>query len=225
MILSENKSNDFEAIRWQPPGFDAPVNVQPPAGDAFAPAFNPMDADYHEGISGLGQLPTAQDINLIREQAYQQSYQQGYHEGLEKSTADLNAVIKALHTGMEQLSVPLNEANEQVQQSLAQLAISIAEAILQQTLTLQPEQIMALVQRAVTLLPPSTTPIDVHLNPQDAEYLAKHQNEHETLKDFDLQIKPDADLNRGDCKVYADRSEITAILQDQIDTIAREILS
>lgn len=149
-------------------------------------------------------LPTAAEVEQIRQQAQEEGYQAGYAEGAQKvreETQRLAGMIDALDKELQQV-------DQQVAQNLLDLAMEMSRQMLQQALEIKPELVLGIVNEAINQLPHFNQHAHLILHPADAELVRSQMGEQ--LDHTGWKIFEDAQMERGGCRVETAHSRIDA---------------
>jgi flagellar assembly protein FliH len=121
------------------------------------------------------------------------------------------------------LSRPLHQLDDEVIRELTSLALTVARHVIRRELRADPGQVIAVVQRAASILPVASRNIRLFVNPADAEILrgglSTLQGEQSAW-----QVLEDPGLARGGCRIETENSRIDASIERQIAAIAVELL-
>jgi flagellar assembly protein FliH len=190
-------SSDEDSLltRWEPPSFDPPKPPKPPK---VAPI----------------QYPTVEEVEAIREKAYQEAYElgsnqgfvegrdagykegkeSGYREGYKQGYVEADEETKRLQNALGQLLETLTGMPEAIAEPLTQFSYEIA-CRLAANVSMERAPFVAAVQEALMRLP----------RPGENLYLRLHADEVETWKNivddpglpFNCTIFLDADVRPG----------------------------
>ncbi|MBX2858908.1 MAG: flagellar assembly protein FliH [Cellvibrionaceae bacterium] len=175
---------------------------------------------------------TAEELTRISEDARQEGLADGYREGLDKGEKEgydkgfksgeakayqqtlgkRNEELKRLKTIADTLFRPMQDQQAQLENILVDLSVSLAQSLLLQEIQQRPEVLYEIVNRAVNALPAGGDNICIHLNPEDAELIAEFANTNQ------WQIRQDATISAGGCRVSSAASLVDFTLQPRIDT-------
>lgn len=155
-------------------------------------------------------LPTIEEISAIQEQARQEGYQAGHAEGYAAGQQKAAQEAERLHALTAAFAAEVNQADALIAQEVLDLALDLARAILKTTLALQPERVLPIVREAVRYLPSLQQPALLYLHPDDASLVAEYMGTE--LDKSGWQIAPDAQLERGGCRVETASNQIDASL-------------
>jgi len=157
------------------------------------------------------ELPTASELEQMRQQAHDEGYQSGYSEGQQRGYAEGMQQAAEPIRQLRELSVLLQQqVDEQVVQELTGLALDVARQVIQQSLKVQPELLLGLVREAVGSLPLFNQAAHVILNPQDAALVREQMGEQ--LAHSGWKILEDIRMERGNTRLETANSEVDATL-------------
>lgn len=156
-------------------------------------------------------LPTAQELEQIEQQARDEGYQAGYSEGQQRGYAEGMQQAEEATRRLQELSVLLQQqVDELVVQEITGLALDVARQVIQQSLKVQPELLLAMVREAIGSLPVFNQAAHVILNPQDAALVRERMGEQ--LAHSGWKILEDMRMERGNARLETAHSEINASL-------------
>lgn len=194
--------------RWQADSFDAP---QPKPVVVETPPQEP--AMEGEIVSNFN-LPTAEEIEQIHNEAQQTGYQAGYEEGQKAgfqsgldSVREIAGQITAL---TDNFRTALAALDQSVADQVLSLALEVARQVLQGVVTTRPEVLLPTIREALAALPIHHGHIMLHLNPADASFVREHLGEQ--FSQSGSQIVEDKEVQAGGCLLRAGSSEVDASL-------------
>lgn len=229
--------------RWTPPSFDAPEappappEPAPPAPEAepvldaapleppemdLAPEPEPaleMAADEPLDDSPVFQLPTAEDIERIHEEARKEGYAAGYEEG----TARGRLEAMHFHSLVEGLETSLTSLDKEVAEEILAMATELARQMVRHTIATHPDVITDLLREALGQMP--QTHAQIHLNPEDMAMARDYLGEH--MAHAGHRLVEDESISRGGVRIEAAGSQIDATVQTRwrriMDSLGRHI--
>ena len=211
--------------------------------------FPPLDllqssrtpASAHEVAAEVA--PDPQALARAYEQAaqrgHEQGFAQGHQEGLQAGQNDGVAqgmaqgraqAMQSLQTQLAQLSAPLQAVQEQLQQlhadwqaSLRRDVIDLVERVARQVvrceLTLQPAQILALVEETLSGMPQRTGDVQVFLNPADLQRI----QELDASRIPAWNLIADARLEAGECRLRVGDEEVDAGCRQRLTACMEQV--
>lgn len=196
--------------RWQIGSFDRPAAPEPAPP---APASEPVaEAPPRHGEPTL---PTAEELDRIREEARQAGYEAGFSEGRtaaeqagEESARLEVAHLRTLVGNFEQSLVSLEQA---VADQVLDLALEVASQLARASIKTQNDYLLPVIKEAIASLPLHHAHVAVHLHPSDA---VKVRGLHgEQLAQSGMQILENSDISPGGCRLMAGASEVDATIE------------
>ncbi|MBI4984682.1 MAG: flagellar assembly protein FliH [Rhodocyclales bacterium] len=147
-------------------------------------------------------LPTAEDIERIKQQAQQQGHQAGYKEGQAKARGEAERLARAAG----KLEAALRELDNGVADELLALALEVARQVVRHEIGARPEVLIEVVHEALGQLPHQHAAI--YLHPEDASLVRSYLGDQ--LAHAGHRIHEDPKLARGDCILDAGGSTLDA---------------
>ncbi|MCK9260988.1 MAG: flagellar assembly protein FliH [Azoarcus sp.] len=215
--------------RWEPTAFDAdtkaPAEQTPPEEAQAVPepaaAPEPEPAEFESSLPEGFQLPTADDIERMHEEARatgrEEGLSEGRAEGIEagreagyaEGKAQAEAEAERLAGLADELDAAMTKIDEEVADELLALAIEIARQVLQHTLATQPDSVTETIRAALQQLPQSHA--QIRLNPEDLALAREHLGEQ--LSHGGHRLIEDESIARGGCRVEASGAQIDATME------------
>lgn len=191
---------------------------------------------------------TLDDIETIRQSAYEDGFKEGkeagFAQGLEEGKAEgleaglVEGVEKGKEEGLsqgeeqikqqvsvwesliERLHNPLEKLDENVEYQLIRLATSLAEQITRCELLTSPQIILRALKQAVDVLPISEQKLTIHLHPDDLLFVQNAYSQEQCLqRGWDLQ--PEPALFRGDCQIQTQVSSIDYTFNSRVEKVLK----
>ncbi len=208
MIIPKDELTHFQ--RWQVGSFDTkPTPESPPL------AASSIEAEHAPESNQPFNLPTAEDIERMHEEARASGYQTGLAEGrvagelqaretAEETTRQLVSLIANLKTSIANLE-------QTVADQLLALSIEIAAQVTRSAINVKPDIMLPLIREAISTLPLHHAHIVLRLNPKDIEAVRGEMGEQ--LSQIGAQLIEDSAINRGGCMLLAGASEVDATIE------------
>ena len=173
---------------------------------------------------------TAAQVELMQTQAYEEAsgegrkagYEAGFQEGAATARAELEAQIGQLHAVLAHLADPIAACDDTVEEVLATLVVAVVQQLVRRELKTDPQQIVAVVQEAIAVLPGRDQEARVYLHPADAELL--HASITSSGGEASWRIIDDPTLTRGGCRVEAGASMVDASLENRLSAVVADVL-
>ena len=240
------KNNLTAWERWElaslegngPPPSRPPIHARKPVQAEVAPVVVEIPVPLEEV-----QIPTAEEIEQIHQQAHdtgyqegreeglrsghEEGYQAGYKEGRSKGDSEGRVAGETAATQLTAIAGKLDTAlaalDGDVAEELTALALEIAREVLRQTIALHPETVVGVVRDALTQLPHQHA--NIYLHPDDAALVRSYAGDQ--LTHAGHRIHEDARLQRNDVSIEAGGAHVDATLTTRwrrvVETLGRDV--
>ncbi|EWH09726.1 flagellar assembly protein H [Catenovulum agarivorans DS-2] len=195
--------------------------------------------------------PTIEEIEAIRQAAYDEGFNEGKAEGFAKGEAEgkeqgyqegFAAGQEAGHadglasgTGLmeekaqiwnqliSQLDNPIEQLDEQVESELIDLAVALAKQVIQTELTTNPDIIQQSLKQAADKLPFNTQQCFILVNPEDFEQVVSQYGEQELAR-RNWHIQTDPNVSRGSVEIKTETSSISFDINQRVKEVFDQFL-
>ncbi|WP_248731267.1 flagellar assembly protein FliH [Pseudomonas sp. MWU13-2517] len=206
---------------WSLPSFDPHVPEPEPAPVEEPPAE--MEEVPLEDVQPL----TLEELEAIRQEAYNEGFAAGEKDGFRSTTlkvrqeaeAALSVKLASLERLMGSLFDPIAEQDSQLEKAMVGLVEHIARQVIQRELVLDSSHIESVMREALKLLPLGVGNVRLYINPQDFEQVKALRERHEET----WRIVEDAALQPGGCRVETEHSRIDATVETRITQIMAKL--
>lgn len=207
---------------WSLPSFDPHVPEPEPE------PVEELPAEMEEVPLDEVQPLTLEELESIRQEAYNEGFAAGEKDGFRSTTlkvrkegeAALNVKLASLERLMGSLFEPIAEQDSQIEKAMVGLVEHIARQVIQRELVLDSSQIESVMREALKLLPLGVGNVRLHINPQDFQQVKALRERHEET----WRIVEDAALQPGGCRVETEYSRIDATVETRISQIMAQLL-
>jgi flagellar assembly protein FliH len=193
-------------------GEGATVSGKAALQEAIADGFRQGQVrGYEEGhASGL-----QAGADEARATARTQGLEQGLREARERF-AGLAAPLEALFGALKSAQEDFESAQRK---EVVELVARVARQVIRVELTLQPTQLLALVDETLASMPPARDGIEVHLNPEDLQRIQELAPDRVQA----WTLLPDVRLETGECRVHAGGREADAGCRQRLAACMKQI--
>ncbi|CAM3749636.1 Flagellar assembly protein FliH [Vibrio aerogenes CECT 7868] len=244
-FLRPGKDNDVaEAKRWGLPdyGQDVATGAKETALN-YDPGWIPeKNSPVDEGPAEL----TEEEIELIRQGAYQegllQGQEAGFKQGFEKGKAEgieaghaegfAQGQSEGLEAGQDtirehtehfidlanQFAQPLALMNSQVERQLVDMVLGLVREVVHVEVQINPQIILDTIKACVESLPIAGHEITLKLNPEDVAIIRDAYGD-EALELRQWQLVSEPSLSRGDVEIEAGESGVTYRMEERLRTV------
>ncbi|AWB67372.1 hypothetical protein C2869_13400 [Saccharobesus litoralis] len=197
------------------------------------------------------QPPTLEEIEAIRQAAYDEGFaegkeagfNQGLAEGQEKGHAE--GLEQGTQTGIEQgleqgkglieekadawnqildaINTPLRHIDEHVEQEIVNLASHLAKAVVKTELKTNKDILIKTVKDAVDALPINNSQFEIHLHPNDIQTITDVYTE-EGIEKKGWRLMAEPAMQTGSCEIKTQSSSVTYTIEQRIEEILDRFL-
>lgn len=176
-------------------------------------------AAFEEGLGQGKEEGFSQGYQDGREQGYQDGLQQGQAEGKKQGLTEGETLIAAqlheLRQLLDQLQQPLRQVDVQVQQQLLALSVAMAQAVTDVEVSINPQFILNTLRQAIDALPLQSQQVRILLAPADLAVVKQHYSEAD-LAERGWQLLSEPALTQGDIRVQSGDSSIERPLRQRL---------
>jgi flagellar assembly protein FliH len=158
-----------------------------------------------------------------RAEGYPRGEAEGRERGQEQARAaaqarfdELSAPIDAMIEGLAKLKADLRATQRN---EVVELVGKIARQVIRAELALQPVQLLALVEEALAVMPPSRDEVEVFLNPEEL----RRVQELDPKRARKWTLLPDPALEPGECRVRSGDNEVDAGCQGRLAAVMEQV--
>jgi len=244
--FSPDEETDAALQQWQTPDLtnerkrdngrtNALNKTQPVAKAKHAPVdeelvVKPLTADdieqirqaaYDEGFAEGKEEGFSKGYSEGREQGQQDGLSQGIAEGkkqgLVEGQAELTERLARLTVLIDQLQRPLANIDQQVEQQLLQLSLAMAQAVINVEAKTNPDVILQAIAQATDALPLHSAQLLIKLHPDDVALVQQSYGEDELSK-RQWQLRAEPLVERGGCLVESALSSVDRSLSQRVQS-------
>ncbi len=169
------------------------------------------------------QLPTAAELEALREAARAEGHAEGLEEGraagyaaghaeaLEQGRLEASADIESLRAVASSFSTALAQADDSIASDVLDLALHLARSMVRTAFEVRPEIIIPIVREAIEYLPVLQQPAVLAVHPDDIEIVRAGLGDE--IDKGGWRLVADPQVARGGCKVDTASNQIDATAQ------------
>ncbi|ABZ78781.1 flagellar assembly protein FliH [Shewanella halifaxensis HAW-EB4] len=186
----------------------------------FQQAF---DKGYDEGVQKGHQAGFTSGEEEGRQTGYAAGFNQGRIEGQQKGKDNIDDQLNSIIAPLGALKSLLEEGhNQQIlqQQSLIlDLVRRVSLQVIRCELTLQPQQILSLIEETLSALPDDPSQVKIHLEPSAVDKL----KELAADKIQSWSLVPDATISAGGCRIVSETSDADASVETRLNRCMAQV--
>jgi flagellar assembly protein FliH len=205
---------------WAMPSFDPPKPEPEPEPEPEPPEMEEVPLEEVQPL-------TLEELESIRQEAYNEGFAIGEKEGFHSTTLKvrqeaetaLAAKIASLELLMGNLFEPIAEQDTQIEKSLVDLVQHITRQVIKRELAIDSTQIEHVMRDALKLLPLGVENVRLYVNPQDFAQVKALRERHEES----WRIVEDESLLPGGCRVETEHSRIDASVESRVTQVMAKL--
>lgn len=155
---------------------------------------------------------------------HNEGVQQGLKEGLAQGQSQIDTLSGYWQKLIEELVMPVQQVTAQVQLQLVDVICEVSRAVIQTELTTNKQVIIHTVKEAIQAMPVNEQTLLIHLHPDDL-LVIEGIYPKETQQKKHWQLLADGSLNRGDCMIEAENSTIDYSMGEVVNQALKRFLS
>ncbi|WP_115948130.1 flagellar assembly protein FliH [Pseudomonas sp. GL-R-19] len=218
-LIRARDVSGFES--WALPSFDPPEPEPEPTPEPEPPEMEEVPLEEVQPL-------TLEELESIRQEAYNEGFAVGEKEGFHSTTLkvrqEAEVALSAKIAGLEQLMAhlfePIAEQDTRIEKSLVDLVQHITKQVIQRELAIDSTQIEHVMREALKLLPLGVGNVRLYINPQDFEQVKALRERHEET----WRIVEDESLLPGGCRVETEHSRIDATVETRVARVMDKLL-
>ncbi|GGE70344.1 flagellar assembly protein FliH [Shewanella carassii] len=152
------------------------------------------------------------------EQGHSEGFSQGLEQGREEGLQQAATMLARFDALLAQFEAPLALLDTQIEESLLTLVGTLARNLIAHELKTHPEHILAALRQGIDALPLKEQKVNLRLHPEDMA-LVKELYGEEQLARNRWTLEADPGLNRGDCVVDSQRSQVDMRLETRLEGV------
>jgi flagellar assembly protein FliH len=160
------------------------------------------------------------DIAMLEKSAFENGLRQGEKSGAAMAERKIEELSRRHAESILEIGRLKSMLYAQVEREVARLAIEVAKKIVHREIQADPEIIQTLVHVALSHVN-EKTPVAVHVNPADYEFISKRQSELSLAESRNISIASDKSIERGGCLIETEYGDIDARLEEKFREVER----
>ncbi|GGF52516.1 flagellar assembly protein FliH [Alteromonas lipolytica] len=222
-----------EAQNWNLPYVDEAVSSQ----DDKTNALNRRSDWKYEPPEEVEEIlpPTAQEIEAIRQAAFDEGYaegkqtgfdegkaegipqgheegraaghQEGFEQGLQEGQSQITQQAEVWESLVSQLHAPLEKVDEQVRREVVKLAVALARSVIRTEVQTNEAIILQALSEGLKVLPVEENHYSIHMHPEDIQLVQAHFGE-DKVKERGWTLIDSPAMARGGCDIVTQRNAV-----------------
>lgn len=182
-----------------------------------------FEQGYQEGVRQGHEEGAALGIDEGRKLGHMEGFTQGQQEGLQAGKQDIDTQLNEIIAPLGALKALLEEGHaEQIkgqQNLILDLVRRVSQQVIRCELTLQPQQILKLVEETLNALPEDQSEVRIHLEPSAVVKLKELGED----KIRGWHLVSDAGISAGSCRIVSDKSDADASVETRLNACMEQV--
>lgn len=239
-----------EAKKWDLPFVD---DATAPRKDEPTNALNKRSDWKYEPPEVEEEIlpPTAEEIEAIRQAAYDEGYLEGKEKGFEEGKAEgletglsegqeqghAQGLEQGLDEGRQQMATqaevwqmladklhdPLSQANDETRDQLVKLAVTLAKSVIKVEVSTNQQVILQALSEGIKALPINQTEYQIHMHPDDIALVNAHFGDEEMSKKGWNLVEAPA-MERGGCDITTVHNAVDVSIERRCRDVIEKFL-
>ncbi len=189
---------------------------------------NIRQAAYQEGLMEGKEAGFKQGYEKGKEEGLQAGHSEGleagHAEGLQQGQEIVNQHVERFVELATQFAKPLELMNAQVERQLVDMVLALVKEVVHLEVVTNPQIILDTVKESVEALPVTGHAINLKLNPEDADIISGAYGEEQlALRNGSLSSEPS--LQRGDVQIEASESNVSYRIDERVRSVLTRFCS
>ncbi len=197
-------------------------------GGNFRPSqWSSADPAFRKAVSQAEQILEEARVKAmeIEKEAFQKGIEEGHSQGMEVGMHKVEPIAKSLGDACRELHEVRSLFLWQCEKEIVELAMSVARCIVNQEISVKPELVAEVVNRALQEVE-STQAVSLHIHPEDLGLLGEAglADDGSPLGlPSHVQVVKDKSVGRGGCLVRSEMGSIDGRLEEQLSAITARL--
>ncbi|WP_144212057.1 flagellar assembly protein FliH [Shewanella donghaensis] len=197
-------------------------NAAEPNWQDYQQAF---DKGFDEGVEKGHEAGLISGHEEGQQKGYASGFNQGRIEGQQKGKDSIDEQLNSIIAPLSAMKSLLEEGHSQQimqqQDLILDLVRRVSIQVIRCELTLQPQQILALVEETLAAIPDDPTAVKIHLEPSAVVKL----KELAADKIQQWTLVADSNISAGGCRIVSDKSDADASMETRLNACLDQVES
>lgn len=206
-----NALNKCSDWKYEPPEEEEEV-LPPTAQEIEAIRQAAFDEGYQEGKKSGFEEGKAEGLERGLEEGKEQGLAEGLEQGLQDGQQQIAAQVEVWQLLVEKLHDPLSQANDVTRDQLVKLAVTLAKAVIKTEITHNHQVIIQALNEGIKALPINQTEYQIHMHPEDISIVNAQFGEEEVAKKGWKFVESPA-MERGGCDITTQHNAVDVSIE------------
>ncbi|MCW8090360.1 flagellar assembly protein FliH [Alteromonas sp. ASW11-130] len=216
-----NRRSDW---KYEPPEEVEEEEIKPPTAEEIEAI---RQAAYDEGHQEGKQIGfdegKSEGLEAGQKQGYDEGFAAGENEGLESGKQQIDAQANAWQQLIEQLNSPLGQVNEDVRKQLVNLALTLARSVIRTEIKTNDDVIFQALSEGLKALPINEKQYQLQMHPDDIARVKSHYSDEEiTSKNWQLVESPS--MQPGGCEIITTQNAVDVSIDRRVRDVIEKFM-
>ncbi len=197
--------------KYEPPEVEEEI-LPPTLEEIEAIRQNAYEEGFEQGKQEGTQLGHQEGFEKGQAEGHEQGVQAGHQEGLQSGEAVIQEQAAVWQQLMQQLHTPVDAVQQVLQKELVALSVGLARAVIKQEVSTNPEVIFQALAEGLKVLPIGEKSYQIRMNPDDIA-LIKAQYSPEDLERHNWILIEAPELTRGGCDISTENNAVDLTIE------------
>lgn len=174
-----------------------------------------LDKGYEEGYDAGRERGHRDGLSA----GYQEGQQQGQTAGRQEALTKFDGLARPLEAALADLRRLQADYQSALRKEVVDLVAKVARQVVRCELTLQPAQLLALVDEALSVMPPAADGIEIFMHPEERQRILELAPE----RTVGWTLLADPSLALGECRVKVGDREADAGCQQRLSAVMDQV--
>ncbi|WP_199611217.1 flagellar assembly protein FliH [Flocculibacter collagenilyticus] len=179
---------------------------------------------FEEGKQEGSQKGYEEGLTKGHEAGFEQGLEQGKTEGFASGEEEVKQQVEHWSSLVEAIHKPLRDVDAAVEEQLVNLAVQLAKAVIDVEVQTNEQVILQALRDSISALPANQATIDIKLNPEDYETITSHFDE-EQIAERKWNLSKEPTIAKGGLLVESESSSIDRTLTTRIKDTLEQFLN
>ncbi len=216
-----NRTSDW---KYEPPEEVEEEEIKPPTAEEIEAI---RQAAYDEGHQEGKQIGfdegKAEGLEAGQKQGHEEGFTAGEKEGLESGQQQVDEQVKSWQQLTEQLNSPLAQVNEEVRKQLVQLALTLARAVIRTEIKTNDDLIFQALSEGLKALPINEKQYQIQMHPDDIVRVKSHYSDEE-IANKNWQLIEAPSMQPGGCEIITSQNAVDVSIDRRVRDVIEKFM-
>lgn len=217
-----NALNKRSDWKYEPP--EVEEEILPPTAEEIEAI---RQAAYEEGYNEGKQLGfddgRAAGFEEGKEAGQQEGFEEGKQQGLDAGTEEISQLAENWKTLASHLHKPLNQANSDTRQQLVHLAVALARAVIRTEVNTNENVVLQALSEGLKVLPINEKMYQMHMHPDDIA-LVRERFDDTTIAENSWHFVASPGMSRGGCDITSSKNAVDVSIERRCRDVLDQFL-